>query len=47
MTSGMDKWVFIINLDGELHFSSRFEVSVIPGGLTIIYNPNGPHFFKI
>ena len=35
------------HLDGELYFASRFEVSVIPGGLTIIYNPNGPHFFKL
>ncbi len=35
------------HLDGELYFSSRFEVSVIPGALKTIYNPNGNHFFKI
>lgn len=34
------------HLDGELFFSSHFDVSIIPGGLNIIYNPSGPHFFK-
>ena len=34
------------HLDGELHFASRLDVSIIPQGLNIIYNPNGPHYFK-
>ena len=34
------------HLDGELYFASRFEVSIIPECINIIYNPNGPHFFK-
>ena len=35
------------HVDGELHFSSRFEVKVMPAALNIIYNPSGNHFFKI
>ena len=35
------------HVDGELHFSSRFDVKVIPAALNIIFNPSGNHFFKI
>ncbi len=34
------------HLDGELFFSSRFEVSILPEKLNFIYNPYGNHFFK-
>ena len=34
------------HVDGELYFSDKFEVSLIPSGLNIIYNPDGPHFFR-
>ena len=34
------------HVDGELYYSDKFEVSLIPLGLNIIYNPDGPHFFK-
>jgi diacylglycerol kinase (ATP) len=34
------------HLDGEMYFGSRFEVSVLPGHLKTIYNPNGNHFFS-
>jgi len=34
------------HLDGELFFSSRFEVNIIPEKLNFIYNPNGNHYFK-
>lgn len=34
------------HVDGELYFSNRFEVSVRPKALKIIYNPDGNHFFK-
>lgn len=32
--------------DGELHFTDRFEVGIIPRALNVIYNPDGPHFFN-
>ncbi|MCU0361771.1 MAG: diacylglycerol kinase family lipid kinase [Bacteroidales bacterium] len=32
--------------DGELHFASAFDVSVLPEALNIIYNPGGNHFFR-
>jgi len=35
------------HLDGELFFASHFEITIIPGGLHIIYNPSGPHCFSI
>ena len=35
------------HLDGEIFYSSHFEVSLVPKGLNIIYNPNGPHYFKL
>jgi diacylglycerol kinase (ATP) len=34
------------HVDGELYFSDRFDVSLITSGLNIIYNPDGPHFFR-
>jgi diacylglycerol kinase (ATP) len=35
------------HVDGELYFSSRFEVLIYPGALRTIYNPKGDHFFKL
>lgn len=35
------------HLDGEIFFASEFDVSLIPKGLKIIYNPHGPHYFNI
>jgi YegS/Rv2252/BmrU family lipid kinase len=32
--------------DGELNFSKKFEVTIMPGALSIIYNPDGNHFFR-
>lgn len=34
------------HVDGELFFSDKFEIGVIPGALNIIYNPEGNHFFR-
>jgi diacylglycerol kinase (ATP) len=34
------------HVDGELYFSKKFEVGILPGALNIIYNPDGNHFFK-
>jgi len=34
------------HVDGELYFSDKFNVSLIPSGVQLIYNPDGPHFFK-
>jgi diacylglycerol kinase (ATP) len=34
------------HVDGELYFDTKFEVSVIPSAVKIIYNPHGNHFFK-
>jgi diacylglycerol kinase (ATP) len=34
------------HVDGELYFSDKFDVSMIPSGLNVIYNPDGPHFFR-
>jgi YegS/Rv2252/BmrU family lipid kinase len=34
------------HVDGELSFADRFEVSIRPGAIKIIYNPYGNHFFK-
>ena len=33
------------HVDGELHFSKKFEVGLFPKALKIIYNPEGEHFF--
>ena len=34
------------HIDGELYFSSIFEVSVLPKAVKIIFNPYGNHFFN-
>jgi YegS/Rv2252/BmrU family lipid kinase len=34
------------HVDGELFFSDKFDVSLVPAGLNLIYNPDGPHFFR-
>jgi YegS/Rv2252/BmrU family lipid kinase len=34
------------HVDGELNFSDKFEVIVLPEAIKIIYNPDGNHFFK-
>jgi len=34
------------HLDGELHFSKHFDISILPHALNVIYNPSGPHYFK-
>jgi len=34
------------HVDGELYFSDNFKVSLIPSGVQLIYNPDGPHFFR-
>ena len=34
------------HVDGELYFCDKFDVSLVPSGLNIIYNPDGPHFFR-
>lgn len=35
------------HVDGELYFSSIFEIKVIPNAINIIFNPNGQHFLTI
>lgn len=34
------------HVDGELNFSSTFNIELLPAALKIIYNPRGNHFFK-
>jgi diacylglycerol kinase (ATP) len=34
------------HVDGELYFDSKFEVSLLPSALHIIYKPGGKHFFN-
>jgi diacylglycerol kinase (ATP) len=34
------------HVDGELNFSKKFDVSIIPGALNTIYNSDGNHFFR-
>jgi diacylglycerol kinase (ATP) len=34
------------HVDGELYFSDKFEISLMPCALKIIYNPQGNHYFK-
>jgi diacylglycerol kinase (ATP) len=34
------------HVDGELNYSDRFDVTILPDTLKIIYNPDGNHFFK-
>lgn len=33
------------HLDGELFFGRHFDISIRPGAMNIIYNPDGKHFF--
>ena len=35
------------HLDGELMFATRFAVDILPGALRTIYDPQGPHYFKV
>ena len=35
------------HVDGELNFSKTFNVSILPGTMNVIYNPDGNHFFSI
>lgn len=35
------------HVDGELYFSERFEISILPCALKMIFNPGGNHYFKI
>lgn len=34
------------HVDGELNFSNKFNVKILPEAIKIIYNPDGNHFFK-
>jgi YegS/Rv2252/BmrU family lipid kinase len=34
------------HVDGELNFSKKFDVSIMPEALNIIYNSDGNHFFR-
>jgi diacylglycerol kinase (ATP) len=34
------------HVDGELFFADKFDVGIIAGGIKIIYNPGGAHFFQ-
>ncbi len=34
------------HVDGELYFSEKFNISLLPGALNIIYNKEGKHFFS-
>jgi len=34
------------HLDGELHFSRYFKISLMPEAMNVIYNPTGNHFFS-
>jgi YegS/Rv2252/BmrU family lipid kinase len=34
------------HLDGELYFGDKFDISIIPCALKVIYNPEGNHYFK-
>jgi diacylglycerol kinase (ATP) len=34
------------HVDGELFFSKKFDIGVLPSALNTIYNPDGNHFFK-
>lgn len=35
------------HLDGELYFADRYDVSILPKKLNVIYNPSGAHFFNL
>ena len=34
------------HVDGEIFFAREFNIRIIPGGLNLIYNPDGDHYFK-
>lgn len=34
------------HLDGEMYFNSKFDISITPSALRVIYNPGGPHYFN-
>ncbi len=34
------------HLDGELTFSSKFDIDLLPGALTAIVNAKGDHYFR-
>jgi len=34
------------HVDGELFFARIFNIRIIPGGLNVIYNPGGAHYFN-
>ncbi len=34
------------HVDGELFFARTFKIRIIPGGLNILYNPGGSHYFN-
>jgi len=35
------------HVDGEINYSKKFKIHVLPRALNIIYNPDGDHFFRI
>jgi diacylglycerol kinase family enzyme len=35
------------HLDGELNFSDKFDIKILPQALNVIFNPSGNHFFRI
>jgi YegS/Rv2252/BmrU family lipid kinase len=35
------------HVDGELYYSSKFDVNIIPNAINAIYNPEGEHFLEI
>ena len=35
------------HVDGELNFARDFDIRILPGALNFIYNPDGPHFFRV
>ena len=34
------------HVDGEIGFGEKFDISLIPNALNIIYNPDGNHYYK-
>lgn len=34
------------HVDGELCFAENFNISIIPGAINLIYNPDGNHYYK-
>ncbi len=34
------------HLDGELHFSKHFDIQILPGAVSMLYNPSGNHYFR-